>query len=431
MAAETYEALNRMLEASLRKRQIDVSESLAMMQLAQAAETRREDVLFRQAEFEQRTSMEKQRSDYYTEMARLAGVKQTKEIEMQEFTDVETRLIGLENMNKTQSLVLVANWVDSIGIRYSDADDWGSITVDVLSEKPKKGGPGFSEENAVRLMNVVSDAENNDHVSGLKLLHDINTALSLSLNNQKLSPSQWNLLKGFTNLGMLQGEVFKGKPTGRLTASNQFSMSLSGAETMMENQAKLTQELKDLYLHRDLIIQSDLSSIEKQQVKTAISAADFMKNEAINKANLERFKKMREKQLREEEALLRGLSPEEFEEQDLRASIASTDDIIDAQQDSLDTSHSQMMAIKSNVDAGFVVDTGDIDNIADTIERLAGDIKSHRAVRDSLNQILRVDMPVDRLLEDKGLSDTPENRKVAEDQVERQRVARKYMFRRY
>ena len=108
-------------------------------------------------------------------MGTLSAEKQRKEIELADYTEMENRLIGLENHNKEDGLLLMNQWIDSMGLRFSEAPEWGEEVYDLLSGKK---GVGFSGKNADRLINAIKDLKTaQNYLPALYLMNDINNAM--------------------------------------------------------------------------------------------------------------------------------------------------------------------------------------------------------------------------------------------------------------
>jgi len=428
MAAPAFAALSRMLESARQSRRMDVQESLAMMQMAQKAQS---DSLAREMAVSQQ-ELAVRRQDYYDIMGNLAVEKQRKEIELADYTEMENRLIGLENHNKEDGLLLMNKWIDSMGLRFSEAPEWGEEVYDLLSGKK---GVGFSGKNADRLINAIKDLKTaQNYLPALYLMNDINSAMVGQLGDiTKLSPDQWNLLEGFRNMGAFQQEVdpATGKKTKRIVPSREWDIAFKGGDIILQNQFKIDKELNELRQTKDLVIQSDIKMIEREERETALSAAEFLGEEKRMNELREAILTAQEEERKRKENLLAGLTEKESESKELNDSIKNLSSIIDAKQDTLDTEMNKLRLIDFNKRSGYVMPSDEIENIAGEVERLAKDIESQTTVMDSLKRIKSVEMPIDLMLEEKGLPDTPENRKIAEKQLEQQRSNLKYQFLRY
>ena len=428
MAAPAFAALSRMLESARQSRRMDVQESLAMMQMAQKAQS---DSLAREMAVSQQVLSER-RQDYYDLMGTLSAEKQRKEIELADYTEMENRLIGLENHNKEDGLLLMNQWIDSMGLRFSEAPEWGEEVYDLLSGKK---GVGFSGKNADRLINAIKDLKTaQNYLPALYLMNDINSAMVGQLGDiTKLSADQWNLLEGFKNMGAFQKEKdpSTGKETKRFVPSREWDIAFKGGDIILQNQFKIDKELNELRQTKDLVIQSDIKMIEREERETALSATEYLANEERMDNLRQALLKEQEIEARKQKALLEGLTEKEFESEELNDSIKNLSSIIDAKQDTLDTEMNKLRLIDFNKRSGYVMPSDEIENIAGEVERLAKDIESQTTVMDSLKRIKSVEMPIDLMLEEKGLPDTPENRKIAEKQLEQQRSNLKYQFLRY
>ena len=428
MAAPAFAALSRMLESARQSRRMDVQESLAMMQMAQKAQS---DSLAREMAVSQQ-ELAVRRQDYYDIMGNLAVEKQRKEIELADYTEMENRLIGLENHNKEDGLLLMNQWIDSMGLRFSESPEWGEEVYDLLSGKK---GVGFSGKNADRLINAIKDLKTaQNYLPALYLMNDINSAMVGQLGDiTKLSPDQWNLLEGFRNMGAFQKEKdpATGKETKRFVPSREWDIAFKGGDIILQNQFKIDKELNELRQTKDLVIQSDIKMIEREERETALSAAEFLGEEKRMNELREAILTAQEEERKRKENLLAGLTEKESESKELNDSIKNLSSIIDAKQDTLDTEMNKLRLIDFNKRSGYVMPSDEIENIAGEVERLAKDIESQTTVMDSLKRIKSVEMPIDLMLEEKGLPDTPENRKIAEKQLEQQRSNLKYQFLRY
>jgi len=428
MPAPAFAALSRMLESARQSRRMDVQESLAMMQVVQKAQS---DSLAREMAVSQQ-ALAVRRQDYYDLMGTLSAEKQRKEIELADYTEMENRLIGLENHNKEDGLLLMNQWIDSMGLRFSEAPEWGEEAYDLLSGKK---GVGFSGKNADRLINAIKDLKTaQNYLPALYLMNDINNAMVGQLGDiTKLSADQWNLLEGFKNMGAFQQEVdpATGKKTKRIVPSREWDIAFKGGDIILQNQFKIDKELNELRQTKDLVIQSDIKMIEREERETALSAAEFLGEEKRMNELREAILTAQEKERKKKENLLAGLTEKESESKELNDSIKNLSSIIDAKQDTLDTRMNQLRHIDINRKIGYGMPSDEIDNIAGEVERLAKDIESQTTVMDSLKRIKSVEIPIDLMLEEKGLPDTPENRKIAEKQLEQQRSNLKYQFLRY
>ena len=416
MAAPAFAALSRMLESARQSRRMDVQESLAMMQMAQKAQS---DSLAREMAVSQQ-ALAVRRQDYYDLMGTLSAEKQRKEIELADYTEMENRLIGLENHNKEDGLLLMNKWIDSMGLRFSEAPEWGEEVYDLLSGKK---GVGFSGKNADRLINAIKDLKTaQNYLPALYLMNDINNAMVGQLGDiTKLSPDQWNLLEGFRNMGAFQQEVdpATGKKTKRIVPSREWDIAFKGGDIILQNQFNIDKELKELRQTKDLVIQSDIKMIEREERETALSAAEFLGEEKRMNELREAILTAQEEERKRKEALDTGLTPKQFEAKELNDSINNVRSIIDAKQDTLDTRRNQLSNISMYEEGGYGIPSDEIDNIAGEVERLAKDIEAQTTVMDSLKRVKNVEMPIDLMLEQRGLPDTPENRKIAEKELGR------------
>ena len=171
MAVEAFAALNRMLEASLRSKQMEMSQSLAMLQMAEQAEAREEevsyrervrgeDVAFREAE---RIHTEKIQSDMMDLRERQADVAESLQIMKTEQFNMEkfqAQIENFDNINKEMSLTTAKGIWESLNISVDQSltdeqkEEWSEDVKKILTSK-REGGYGFSDLQANNIMGAI------------------------------------------------------------------------------------------------------------------------------------------------------------------------------------------------------------------------------------------------------------------------------------
>ena len=309
MAVEAFAALNRMLEASLRSKQMEMSQSLAMLQMAEQAEAREEDVSYRErVRGEDVAYREAQRIHAEDMASRTMQIREDQllisqslhDMKEQQFqmTEFQAHIENYDNINKEMSLITAKGIWESLNLSVDislpdeQKEEWSKDVKKILTSK-RKGGYGFSDLQADNIMGAIFASSVGDAQPTLNLFDKIERALRKSQNQQRLSQDESLLLAGFSKIGLFAPEEIKDEElgdirTGRLIPSPEWDQAFTNIRVLISNREKIVEERKE-FSAKDYDIQRDIESVKAEQLEEMIGSLQYLTSAEAFKQSLDEF----------------------------------------------------------------------------------------------------------------------------------------------
>ena len=217
--------LNRMLESQERREQTKLQTSLAMMQFAQSK--RMQDI-------------------------QVAGQQ------LQMLQTANTQMMA----SQAQSFLAATGWGG-----YYDAEDdkWAEDFKDDLVKKQEKGGYGFSDSDANRIVSSVNAVYAGSPEGLLGIAEELHGLLIPDEKGErrKLSESEQKFVTGFDPIGI----VDKQKDTGIVTVTEEWAQSLDDISSTLKNKRSIMQEMYE-FGEGEFEIQRDIGLTEDVKLPT-------------------------------------------------------------------------------------------------------------------------------------------------------------------
>ena len=184
----------------------------------------------------------------------LAGMQFAQQKKMQDIQLAGQQLQFLQTVNTQMMTSEATEFLTSTGLGaiYSEEEDGVEKAIKTLTEKPKKGGFGFSESDANRIATAVWMSYKGSPSAILSIADELNTGFK----KEKPSASEIALIKPFVSIGYITPEEF--------SSGKQESGELNSMSKTVQNTRDIAAEMYE-YGRGEYEIQRDIGAFEPSE----------------------------------------------------------------------------------------------------------------------------------------------------------------------
>ena len=184
----------------------------------------------------------------------LAGMQFAQQKKMQDIQLAGQQLQFLQTVNTQMMTSEATQFLTSTGLGsiYSEEEDGVEKAIKTLTEKPKKGGFGFSESDANRIATAVWMSYKGSPSAILSIADELNTGFK----KEKPSASEIALIKPFVSIGYITPEEF--------SSGKQESGELNSMSKTVQNTRDIAAEMYE-YGRGEYEIQRDIGAFEPSE----------------------------------------------------------------------------------------------------------------------------------------------------------------------
>jgi hypothetical protein len=184
----------------------------------------------------------------------LAGMQFAQQKKMQDIQLAGQQLQFLQTVNTQMMTSEATQFLTSTGLGaiYSEEEDGVEKAIKTLTEKPKKGGFGFSESDANRIATAVWMSYKGSPSAILSIADELNTGFK----KEKPSASELALIKPFVSIGYITEEEF--------SSGKQESGELNSMSKTVQNTRDIAAEMYE-YGRGEYEIQRDIGAFEPSE----------------------------------------------------------------------------------------------------------------------------------------------------------------------
>tara|TARA_R110002033_G_scaffold4467_3_gene21642 strand:- start:1881 stop:3197 length:1317 start_codon:yes stop_codon:yes gene_type:complete len=184
----------------------------------------------------------------------LAGMQFAQQKKMQDIQLAGQQLQFLQTVNTQMMTSEATQFLTSTGLGsiYSEEEDGVEKAIKILTEKPTKGGFGFSESDANRVATAVWMSYKGSPSAILSIADELNTGFK----KEKPSASELALIKPFVSIGYITEEEF--------SSGKQESGELNSMSKTVQNTRDIAAEMYE-YGRGEYEIQRDIGAFEPSE----------------------------------------------------------------------------------------------------------------------------------------------------------------------
>ena len=184
----------------------------------------------------------------------LAGMQFAQQKKMQDIQLAGQQLQFLQTVNTQMMTSEATQFLTSTGLGaiYSEEEDGVEKAIKTLTEKPKKGGFGFSESDANRIATAVWMSYKGSPSAILSIADELNTGFK----KEKPSAREIALIKPFVSIGYITPEEF--------SSGKQESGELNSMSKTVQNTRDIAAEMYE-YGRGEYEIQRDIGAFEPSE----------------------------------------------------------------------------------------------------------------------------------------------------------------------